>query len=153
MLEISATPYLYTLRFYDWLRRDLDGHAAARAPRARVREPRPAAPAGAAVAATCPRSRRVVRSGAGWAELELGRLPELFFAVHRLDFDDAVEDDTGGRFHVLNLVEGEEVTVEPASGDPHALAYAETIVVPAAVGRLPAPSAAADRRPRWSRRS
>ena len=60
--------------------------------------------------------------------------------MHRLDFDDAVEDDTGGRFHVLNLVEGEEVAVEPASGDPHALAYAETLIVPAAVGPLPAPS-------------
>ena len=46
-----------------------------------------------------------MRAGAGWAELELGSLPELFFAVHRLDFDDAIEDDTAGRFHVLNLVE------------------------------------------------
>ena len=28
---------------------------------------------------------------------------------------------------MLNLVEGEEVTVEPSSGDPHSLAYAETL--------------------------
>jgi hypothetical protein len=76
----------------------------------------------------------VVRSGEGWAELELGRVPELFFAAHRLDFDDTVEDDTGGRFHVLNLVEGEEVSVEPSSGDPHGLTFAETLIVPAAVG-------------------
>ncbi len=75
-------------------------------------------------------------------------MPELFYAVHRLDFDDAVEDDTGGRFHVLNLVEGEEIAVEPSSGDLHSLAYAETIVVPAAVGPIPAPPRAAARRPR-----
>ena len=35
---------------------------------------------------------------------------------------------------MLNLVEGKEVTVEPSSGDPHELAYAETLIVPAAVG-------------------
>src|SRR5258708_36803917 len=26
VLEVSATPYLYSLRFYDWLRRDDAGH-------------------------------------------------------------------------------------------------------------------------------
>ena len=50
-------------------------------------------------------------------ELELGRLPDLFFAVHRLDFDDAIEDDTAGRFHVLNLVAGEQVEIESGAGD------------------------------------
>ena len=76
----------------------------------------------------------MARSGAGWAELDLGRLPELFFAVRRLDFDDAVEEETAGRFHLLNLVEGEEIAVEPLGGAPHPLAYAETIVIPASVG-------------------
>ena len=77
---------------------------------------------------------KVVRSGPGWAELQLGRLPELFYAVHRLDFDGEIADETGGRFHVLNLVDGDEATIETEAGTTHRLAYAETIVVPAAVG-------------------
>jgi len=67
-------------------------------------------------------------------ELELGRLPELFFAVHRLDFDDEIADRTDGRFHALNLAEGDELEVETAAGDVHPLSYAETIVIPASVG-------------------
>lgn len=133
VLEISATPYLYTLRFYDWLRRDLEGrlrpvhvrHAFANLdPRRR----------GDAVAELMPEPR-VVRDADGSTELELGRHPDLFFAVHRLDFVDTVDDDTEGRFHVLNLVAGEEVEILTERGDVHPLSYAETIVVPAAVGR------------------
>ena len=110
MLEISATPYLYTLRFYDWLRRDLDGrlrpvhvrHAFANVD-ARRR--------GDAVAELMPEPH-VTRRGNGWSELELGRHPDLFFAVHRLDFADAVDDDTNGCVNVLNLVAGENVEIE-----------------------------------------
>jgi mannose-6-phosphate isomerase class I len=128
VLEISATPYLYTLRFYDWLRRNLDGrlrpvhleHAFANlGPRTRtdlVQEP------------------RVLRGDVGWRELVLGVLPELFYAVHRLEFERTVEDETAHRFHLLNLVEGETMLVETESGRRHALSYAETIVVPASAG-------------------
>jgi mannose-6-phosphate isomerase class I len=124
VLEISATPYLYTLRFYDWLRRDLAGelrpvhleHAFANLDPGGV-----SGPAG---------EPSVLRAGEGWAELVLGRHPEIFFAVHRLEFERELEDDTRGRFHVLNLVEGEEVDVAG-----HPLAYGETLVVPASVGR------------------
>jgi mannose-6-phosphate isomerase class I len=132
VLEISATPYLYTLRFYDWLRRDLDGrlrpvhvrHAFANVDAARR---------GERVAELMPEPR-VVRRGNGSIELELGRHRDLFFVVHRLDFEDTIEDDTAGRFHVLNLVAGEAVEIVTASGHVHRLAYAETIIVPAAVG-------------------
>jgi mannose-6-phosphate isomerase class I len=132
VLEISATPYLYTLRFYDWLRRDLDGelrpvhlrHAFSNLDPQRR---------GGAVRELMPEPL-VVRQGEGWAELALSGLPELFFAVHRLDFEDEIADDTAGRFHALNLVAGEQVEIETAAGDVHPLAYAETIVIPAAVG-------------------
>jgi mannose-6-phosphate isomerase class I len=133
VLEISATPYLYTLRFYDWLRRDLDGelrsvhlgHAFSNLDPHRR---------GEAVRRELIPEPAIVRQGPGWAELALGRLPELFFAVHRLDFTHEIADDTAGRFHALNLVAGEQVDVETEAGDVHPLSYAETIVIPAAVG-------------------
>jgi mannose-6-phosphate isomerase class I len=133
VLEISATPYLYTLRFYDWLRRDLGGelrpvhleHAFSNLDPARR---------GTAVRRELIPEPVVVREGRGWAELALSTLPELFFAVHRLDFADEIADDTCGRFHALNLVAGEQVDIVTAAGHVHPLAYAETIVVPAAVG-------------------
>ena len=132
VLEISATPYLYTLRFYDWLRRNGDGrlrpvhvgHAFANLDRSR---------SGARLTELVPEPREL-RGGRGWTELVLGRHPELFFAVHRLDFDDEAEDDTNGRFHVLNLVEGDGIELETGSGAVHPVSFAETIVVPAAVG-------------------
>jgi mannose-6-phosphate isomerase class I len=132
VLEISATPYLYTLRFYDWLRESLDGklrpvhleHAFANLDASRR---------GASVYNDLIQEPRLCRSGPGWVELTIGAVPELFYAVHRLDFDEEIADDTAGRFHVLNLVEGEEVEIETGVA-AHGLSYAETIVVPAAVG-------------------
>jgi hypothetical protein len=132
VLEISATPYLYSLRFYDWLRADLDGglrpvqldHAFANL----VSERR-----GMAVRDLVPEPMGV-RAGDGYTEVAFPRHPELFFSVHRIDFASPVPDRTGGRFHVLNLVEGEEIELRTAEGRRHRLRYAETIVVPAAVG-------------------
>jgi mannose-6-phosphate isomerase class I len=132
VLEISATPYLYTLRFYDWLRRNLDGelrpvhltHAFANLDVSRR---------GASAEHDLIQEPVVTRAGPGFTELRLGELDDLFFAVDRLDFEDEVTVETQGRFHVLCLVAGEEVTVETAAGDAHPLAYAETLVVPASV--------------------
>ena len=132
VLEISATPYLYSLRFYDWLREDLDGglrpvqldHAFA----SLVSDRR-----GAEVRALVPEPIRV-REGDGYSEVAFPRHPELFFSVHRIDFEKSVPDRTGDRFHVLNLVEGDDIEVRTAAGRRHRVSYAETIVIPAAVG-------------------
>jgi len=132
VLEISATPYLYSLRFYDWLRADLDGelrpvqldHAFANLATDRR---------GAAVRDLVPEPIGV-RAGDKYTEVAFPRHPELFFSVHRIDFETAVPDRTAGRFHVLNLVEGDEIELRTAEGRRHRLRYAETIVVPAAVG-------------------
>jgi hypothetical protein len=135
VLEVSATPYLYSLRFYDWLRRDDAGrqrpvhidHAFANLARERT---------GARVAHELVRSPRVLRRGNGWCEEALCTLPDLFFEVRRLELepDATLPDDTGGRFHVLNVVDGTGVVLETGGGDRHDLAYAETLVIPAAVG-------------------
>jgi mannose-6-phosphate isomerase class I len=133
VLEISATPYLYSLRLYDWMRAGLDGtpravqldHAFANLDVRRR---------GDAVARELVPGATTVRRGAGFAEYAIGHHPDLFFAVHRLHVDDVADDDTRGRFHVLNLVDGDEILIRTGSGREHRLAYAETIVVPAIVG-------------------
>jgi mannose-6-phosphate isomerase class I len=133
VLEISATPYLYSLRFYDWLREDLAGglrpvqldHAFANL----VPERR-----GAVVPRELVPEPLVVREGEGYTEVAFPRHAELPFSVHRIDFDRGVPDRTGDRFAVLNLVEGGDIEVRTAAGRRHRLSYAETIVVPAAVG-------------------
>ena len=134
VLEISATPYLYTLRFYDWLRRNLDGelrpvhlaHAFANLDPSRR---------GQAAIRDLVQDPVLTASGPGWAEFRLGELDELFFAVDRLEFEEQISVETRGRFHVLNLVAGQEAVVETERGDAHSLAYAETLVIPASVDR------------------
>jgi mannose-6-phosphate isomerase class I len=135
VLEVSATPYLYSLRFYDWLRRDRAGrqrpvhvgHAFRNLDRTR---------SGAAVAERLVPRPRPVTAGDGWHEELIGSLPEMFFEVRRLAIEPGAvaAQETAGRFHVLTVVEGDRVLLRTAAGDEHPLTYAETIAVPAAVG-------------------
>ncbi len=74
---------------------------------------------------------RTLREGTGWREEVIGALTEMFYEVRRFVLDAGAEaaDDTQGRFHILNVVEGEGITVRTAAGDRHELAYAETLTV------------------------
>ncbi|MGW2336663.1 class I mannose-6-phosphate isomerase [Streptomyces sp. NPDC001685] len=135
VLEVSATPYLYSLRFYDWLRKDSSGasrplpyeHGFANLDTARRGED---------VRKDLIQHPRTLRSGEGWHEEVIGELPEMFYAVHRLVLtrNASAPDDTAGRFHILNVAAGEGAVIETHDGRTHPLAFAETITIPAAVG-------------------
>ncbi|MEV7031168.1 hypothetical protein AB0N99_13170 [Streptomyces sp. NPDC093272] len=134
VLEVSATPYLYSLRFYDWLRKDAAG-ASRPLPYAHGFANLDTTRRGEDVAKDLIQQPRTLRAGEGWREEVIGALPEMFYAVHRLVVapEAAVTDDTAGRFHILNVAAGQGAVIETATGS-HFLAFAETITVPAAAG-------------------
>lgn len=133
VLEISATPYIFTFKMYDWVRRDLDGsmrplnierafenlYLDRTAPR--IREEFISTP-------------RVIAEGDGWRVVHLPTHPDHFYDVRRYEFDREIAVETGGDCHVLNLVEGESIILETTEGLRQRFNYAETFIVPAAAG-------------------
>ncbi|MFE9064788.1 class I mannose-6-phosphate isomerase [Streptomyces violaceusniger] len=134
VLEVSATPYLYSLRFYDWLRRDAADRQRAVHVEHAFRNLDPAR-SGEAVARELVQSPRPLSAGDGWREELLGALPAMFFQVHRIAVEpgSTAEQETDGRFHVLTVVDGQGAVITTAAGHRHSVHYAETIAVPASV--------------------
>ena len=135
VLEISATPNIFTFKLWDWGRLGLDG------------KPRPI---------NIERGRQVIQwnrdtafvreqlanhfedvaEGPGWKEIRTGLHPLEFIETRRTSFSVPVTFDTDGGVQVLNLVEGEEAVVESPDGrfEPFVVHYAETFIIPACVG-------------------
>jgi mannose-6-phosphate isomerase class I len=139
VLEISATPYIFTFKLWDWGRMGMDGL------------PRPINIArGAAnicwnrtesfAAAHLVNQVTPIASGEGWREERTGLHEAEFIETRRHWFTNTVTHDTGGRekggVQVLNLVVGEEAIVESPTDafKPFVVHYAETFIIPAAVG-------------------
>jgi mannose-6-phosphate isomerase class I len=133
VLEISATPYIFTLKMYDWLRLDLDGR------------PRPLnigraignldfSRSGERVRNELIARPRVLEDGASGRLVHLPTHPDHFYDVHRLELTGTMEVHTAGSPHVLNLVAGPSVVLETQNVPPRQFARAETFVVPAATG-------------------
>jgi len=135
VLEISATPYIFTFKMWDWGRVGLDG-----APRpvhldhaeANIQWDRRTAFAQEELISQV----ETLSCGEGWVEERTGLHALEFIEVRRHWFDGTVSHDTDGTVNVLNLVEGVEAIVESPTGafDPFIVHYAETFIVPAAVG-------------------
>ena len=70
-----------------------------------------------------------------------------FIETRRHWFRAPVTHDTEGSVHVLSLVEGDRIVVTSPDGrfEPFEAGYAETFIVPAAVGRYTVAAVDADR--------
>lgn len=136
VLEISATPYIFTFKLWDWGRPGLNGlprplhlkHGLANIQWSRDCE---------WVKDNLINPVRLLACGDGWREESTGLHDSEFLETRRHWFTGSVLHDTEGTLNVLNLVEGEEIIVESPEGafEPFVIHYAETFIVPACVGR------------------
>lgn len=135
VLEISATSFIFTFKMWDWDRVGLDG------------KPRPT---------HLEHARHNIQwdRDTDWVTRNLVNRVELLeegdgyrverTGLHELEFINTVRHwfsvptarDTQSTVHVLNLVEGAAAVVESPDGafEPYEVHYAETFIVPAAVG-------------------
>ena len=136
VLEISATPYIFTFKLWDWGRLDLNGR------------PRPIHLERGMENIQWDRTTEWVKeslinrfetltSGNGWKEERTGLHDLQFIETRRHWFTESVPHDTRGTLNVLNLIEGEEAVVESPDGafEPFVVHYAETFIIPAQIGR------------------
>jgi mannose-6-phosphate isomerase class I len=131
VLEISATPYIFTFKMYDWLRLDLQG------------KPRPLniqrafdnlyfGRRGVLVERELIAQPILLEAGEDWQIHHLPTHPSHFYDVHRIEFDTSVGVHTDGSPHLLMLVEGTSLRLETCNGASQRFNFAETFLVPAA---------------------
>lgn len=135
VLEISATPFIFTFKLWDWGRLGLDGR------------PRPINIEHGAHVIQWERTENWVKqnllnqvtptaSGDGWREEVTGLHEREFIETRRCWFTGISPHNTNGGVQVLNLIEGREAVIESptAAFEPFVVHYAETFIIPAAVG-------------------
>lgn len=135
VLEISATPYIFTFKMWDWGRLGMDGtprpihleHGLRNIQWDRTTQ---------WVERNLVNAIEEVGEGEGWREERTGLHEFEFIETRRHWFTKQVPHSTKGSVNVLNLCAGEEAVVESPSGSfsPFVVHFAETFIVPAAVG-------------------
>jgi mannose-6-phosphate isomerase class I len=131
VLEISATPYIFTFKMYDWVRLDLEGKSRPinidhafnnlnfERKGKRVKQELISAP-------------KVIETNDQYRLIHLPTHADHFYDVHRIEFLNEAEINTDNKCHILMLVEGISLLVKTKNGTGQRVNYAETFVVPAA---------------------
>lgn len=135
VLEISATPYIFTFKLWDWGRLGLDG------------KPRPIHLEHGEKNIEWSRETSWVKEklinrvekiseGDGFIEEKTGLHEREFIETRRHWFTKPVLHNTNNTVNVLNLIEGKTAVIESPTGifKPFTVNYAETFVIPASVG-------------------
>lgn len=133
VLEISATPYIFTFKLWDWGRLGLDGL------------PRPIHLEHGLASIQFDRDTE-------WVKRELinpfrkvsdnetitGLHERQSIETRRVQFDEAVTITTHGSVNMANLVDGEAAVIESIDGsfEPYEIHYAETFIIPAHVSSV-----------------
>ncbi|MGY0425804.1 MAG: class I mannose-6-phosphate isomerase [Polaribacter sp.] len=130
VLEISATPYIFTFKMYDWQRMDMDGN------------PRPLNIDRAFDNLNFDRKGDVVQNtllskphteskGKNWKKVHLPTHEYHFYDIYRYEFDTEITIETCNQCHLLMLVEGSAIELI-LTDDNQTFNYAETFAVSAA---------------------
>jgi len=135
VLEISATPYIFTFKMWDWGRMGIDGkprainigHGKNVIDWSRTTE---------WTRKNLVNAIEVVAEGDGWVEERTGLHEREFIETRRHWFTKDVSMNTNNGVHVICLVEGDEIIIESPTNafEPFEVHYAETFIVPAGVG-------------------
>jgi len=134
VLEISATPYIFTFKLWDWGRVGLDG------------KPRPINIERGAEVIQWDRQPewtknnlinniQTLAAGDNWKEEQTGLHQLQFIETRRYWQSGVVTHQTNDGVHVLMLIEGQQAMVEsPAvSFEPFSVNYAEAFIIPASI--------------------
>jgi mannose-6-phosphate isomerase class I len=135
VLEISAMPYIFTFKIYDYLRKDLEGNLRPLnidrgfeniffdRKEEWVKKNLIAIP-------------ELLREGKRWKEFALYNKPFTFYNIHRAEFEKEYTFHTQDKGFAVNLVEGEAVEVINENGRTTPLRYLESMIIPAAAGEV-----------------
>jgi mannose-6-phosphate isomerase class I len=134
VLEISATPYIFTFKLWDWGRVGLDG------------KPRPINIERGAEAIQWDRQPewtknnlinniQTLAAGDNWKEEQTGLHQLQFIETRRYWQSGVVTHQTNDGVHVLMVIEGQQAMVESPAGlfEPFPVNYAEAFIIPANV--------------------
>lgn len=134
-LEIG-TSYGYTFHIYDYLRPDLKGNLreihlehAFNVLKAHLKIN--------LFHDKLKQTPKIIKKQNAGTEYLLGKLRELLFEVHRIEFATLWEDDTSEDFHILTLINGEKVLIKSENNinNPIIVFNSKTIIVPACFGK------------------